>query len=241
MISATVVTHPGRKRAENQDSVLLPGFCSTGLTEVPATFRASPAGVYAVIDGMGGHAEGRHASRLVAFDLAEQLARDLPGAGKPDVAALLDGANRMLYARMEQDPRLTGMGATIAGVAVSAHQMTVFNVGDARVYQHADGYLMLLSTDDRSSPESHSVLQSLGGMRRMTGISPHTVELEPLRGGDRLLVCSDGLTEVVAFDEIGQALGDPQPERAAAWLLRRALDGGAPDNVTFILLESLES
>lgn len=231
MICATVVTHPGLVRSGNEDSVLIPGFCSTGLYPEPVTFRSSanPA-LYAVIDGMGGHAAGRHASRSVAFYLAEQSAAD--------VAALLDGTNRMLYDQMGRSPELTGMGTTIAGVAFAGTQATAFNVGDARAYQYANGYLMLLTTDDRSSPTSHSVTQSLGGADRLTAITPHVVGLEPLRSHDRLLICSDGLTEVVSFDEISGALAEPDPARSASLLLQYALHGGAPDNVTFILIEN---
>jgi protein phosphatase len=232
VISATVVTHPGLVRAENQDSVLIPGFCSTGLTAAPAIFRCcSSAALYAVIDGMGGHVGGRQASRSVAFYLAEHVTAD--------VVSLLDGANRMLYEQMEHDPELTGMGATIAGVAFADEAATVFNVGDARVYQYADGYLMLLTTDDRSSPSSHAVTQSLGGAGRLTAITPHTVPLEPLRSHERLLVCSDGLNEVVAFDDISAAMSEPDPARSASLLLNQALRGGAPDNVTFIVIEKL--
>jgi PPM family protein phosphatase len=231
VICATVVTHSGLARSGNEDSVLMPGFCSTGLSAEPATFRsgANPA-LYAVIDGMGGHAGGRHASRSVAFYLAEH--------STADIAPLLDGANRMLYDQMKRNPELTGMGATVAGVAFTDAQVTAFNVGDARAYQYADGYLMLLTTDDRPSPTSHSVTQSLGGADRLTAITPHVVGLEPLRFHDRLLVCSDGLTEVVAFDDISAALSEPDPAQSASLLLQKALHGGAPDNVTFILIEN---
>jgi PPM family protein phosphatase len=230
VISATVVTHPGLIRSRNEDSVLIPGFCSTGRAIEPVTFRSgSSHALYAVIDGMGGHAGGQEASRSVAFYMAEQVTAD--------VISLLDGANRMLYARMERNLELTGMGATIAGIAFADDEPTAFNVGDARAYQYADGYLMLLTTDDRLSPTSHAVTQSLGGADRLTAISPHVVRLEPLRSRERLLVCSDGLTEAVAFDDITKAMSEPDPARSASALLHAALRGGAPDNVTFILIE----
>lgn len=239
MMSATVATHPGRVRSENQDTALVPGFCSTGLTGGPVTFRAAAGGaaaLYAVIDGMGGHSGGRRASQSAAFYLADCAAE---AAEEVDVAAMIDGANRVLYEQMKHDQSLLGMGATIAGVAFGPRHATVFNVGDARVYSHADGYLMLLTTDDRSSPSTHAVTQLLGGATRLTSVSPHIVSLEPLRPGDRLLVCSDGVTEVASFDDISAALSEPDPDAAAARLLGTVLDGGAPDNVTFIVLEEL--
>jgi protein phosphatase len=238
-MSATVATHPGRVRSENQDTALVPGFCSTGLSGSPVTFRDGAAGaaaLYAVIDGMGGHSGGRRASQSAAFYLADCAAG---AAEELDVTAMLDGANRLLYEQMQRDQGLLGMGATIAGVAFGPRQATVFNVGDARVYSCADGYLMLLTTDDRSSPSSHAVTQSLGGATRLTSVSPHIVPLEPLRPGDRLLICSDGVNEVASFDEIGAALSAPDPAMAASRLLGTVLDGGAPDNVTFIVLEEL--
>lgn len=230
MIFATVLTHPGRVRPENQDSVLVPGFCSAGNIAAPVTFRSgvTPA-VYAVIDGMGGHTGGREASRSVAHYLAEHS-----GA---DIGELLDGANRMLYQRMECEPDLSGMGATIAGVAFAAGTTTIFNIGDARVYQHDAGYLVLLTTDDRSSPASHAVTQSLGGAARLTAVAPHLVKLDSPAIQGRLLICSDGLTEVVEFDEIADTLSEPDPSQAASLLLHKALQGGAPDNVTLMLVE----
>ncbi len=238
-MSVTVATHPGRVRAENQDTALIPGFCSTGLTSGPVTFRVGADGaaaLYAVIDGMGGHSGGRQASQSAAFYLADCAAG---ATGEVDVIAMVDGANRLLYEHMKRDQKLLGMGATIAGVAFGPRQATVFNVGDARVYSCADGYLMLLTTDDRSSPSSHAVTQSLGGAPRLTSVNPHIVPLEPLRPGDRLLICSDGLTEVASFDDIGAALSASDPGAAASRLLNTVLDGGAPDNVTFIVLEEL--
>ena len=237
-MSATVATHPGRVRSENQDTALVPGFCSTGRTG-PVTFRGAADGVaavYAVIDGMGGHSGGRRASQSAAFYLADCAAG---AAGEVDAAGMLDGANRMLYEQMKHDQALLGMGATIAGVAFGPPQATVFNVGDARVYSYADGYLLLLTTDDRSSPSSHAVTQSLGGATRLTSVSPHIAPLEPLRPGDRLLICSDGVTEVASFDDIRAALSVCDPAAAAERLLGTVLDGGAPDNVTFIVLEEL--
>jgi serine/threonine protein phosphatase PrpC len=212
-MSATVATHPGRVRSENQDTALVPGFCSTGLSGSPVTFRDGAAGaaaLYAVIDGMGGHSGGRRASQSAAFYLADCAAG---AAEELDVTAMLDGANRLLYEQMQRDQGLLGMGATIAGVAFGPRQATVFNVGDARVYSC--------------------------GATRLTSVSPHIVPLEPLRPGDRLLICSDGVNEVASFDEIGAALSAPDPAMAASRLLGTVLDGGAPDNVTFIVLEEL--
>jgi PPM family protein phosphatase len=229
MIVAAVASHPGLVRTENQDSALVPGFCSTGTLTYPVRVAVSaPTSIFAVIDGMGGHAAGQEASRFVAFYLAAQ-----PDG---DAGHLLDGANRMLYARMAQNPALTGMGATIAGVRFAGQGATVFNVGDARVYLRSGGYLMLLTTDDRSSSSSSAVTQSLGGASQLTAISPHIVGLDQMDERDRLLVCSDGLTEVVGFDDIAAALAEPDPAAAAAALLRLALQGGAPDNVTLIVL-----
>ena len=235
MICATVVTHPGLARTENQDCALVPGFCSTGFLAEPVTLSCPGAtSVFAVIDGMGGQRAGGEASRYVAFHLAGRPADE-------DVATSLHDANRMLYRQMERDPRLAGMGATIAGVRIAEHTATVFNVGDARVYQYDDGYLMLLTTDDRSSPSSHTVTQSLGGADRLTAISPHTASIPAPRAGERLLICSDGLTEAVGFDDLREALSRPDAGRSAGLLLDGALRGGAPDNVTFILLEAQEA
>jgi serine/threonine protein phosphatase PrpC len=225
------MAHVGMVRARNEDTLIMPGLMSAGSLPAPVTVRYdSGAGDldFVVIDGMGGHHGGQEASRLIA-----QFLLDHPG---PSVEDALAGANRAVYDAMGRSPSLTGMGATIAGVRVAGPEATIFNIGDARVYQFEAGYLMVVSTDDRRSSSSHMVTQSLGGTAQPTAVEPHVCRLT-LEARARLLVCSDGLSEVVAFDAIRDTLGDGTTQTAAGILLKAVLAGGAPDNVSLIVLE----
>jgi protein phosphatase len=152
------------------------------------------------------------------------------------IGALLSATNQFVYDEMRQDASLLGMGATVAGVAVRGDIATIFNVGDARVYQMADACLMLVTTDDRSSPGSNVVTQSLGGAERRTDVSPHMVDLA-IAPGHKMLICSDGLSEVVDFECIQSVLAEEGGPAAPSRLLQLALDRGAPDNVSIITLE----
>jgi len=203
---------------------------SIGMVNPPISMRfPNPTRLlFAVVDGMGGHRGGQEASRHAAQHLLDHCDEDVP--------SLLDGANSHLYEEMNRVPSLLGMGATVAGVAVAGSSANIFNVGDARVYQMAEGYLMLASVDDRSAPDSNVVTQSLGGAERPTSIVPHQQALD-LAPGHTLLICSDGLSEVVPFDSIQTVLAGHRGVTGPSLLLEMALDAGAPDNVSIVTVE----
>jgi serine/threonine protein phosphatase PrpC len=231
MITATAMTHPGSVRERNEDTVVIPGLLSAGGMPGPASLRypgSSAPLLFAVVDGMGGHRAGQTASRLIAQHLLDHQNGNL--------VPLLEQANAAVYAAMEGMPELSGMGATIAGVQIEGDQATVFNVGDVRVYQRAAEYLMLVSTDDRSAAGSNVITQSMGGAHRLTAINPHVTQLQ-LTHGDRLLVCSDGLSDVVPFDRIDGCLADSDSAAAVGGLLSEAIAAGAPDNVSILVLD----
>ena len=234
MITATAMTHVGLVRERNEDSLVLPGLVSFGSLPGPLAVRYPPSAgplTFAVVDGMGGHRGGQVASRLVAQHLADNAT-----AGAVEVLA---DANRLLYAEMQRTPHLTGMGATIAGALLASGTATIFNVGDARVYQFCGDYLMLLSTDDRVRPGSNVVTQSLGGSDRPANIEPHIREIS-LGDEQRLLICSDGLSEAVDFSSIETVLAEMSTEKATVTLLQAALQAGAADNVSLIILDCVE-
>ena len=228
MITVVAHTHVGVVREVNEDSLVLAGLISAESLSTPIRMSIDGDGLFAVVDGMGGHRGGLEASQLVARELALK--------GSDDPVERVKSANDLLYKVAGCRPELTGMGATIAGLQSVNGVAITFNVGDARVYHWSEGYLMLLTIDDRISPDSNVVTQSLGGAYRPTAIEVHTTEC-PMRGGDRFLICSDGLSEVVPFDQIQEVLGDPSATVIAERLLQAALDEGAPDNVSLIVVE----
>lgn len=191
-----------------------------------------PEGGWALIaDGLGGHAAGEVASTLamaVMRPLMDALSTD------EDVAAIIQAADAALYMAMEQAPELRGMGTTIAGAVMRRGQASIFNIGDSRVYAYSDGRLIQLSVDDSVG---HRLTQCLGGAQAPIRLTPHLKRLA-ISPGDRLLLCSDGLTDMVANADITQIFLS-RPSNPAAALVDAALTAGGDDNVSVIVIEAV--
>lgn len=222
-------THVGQVRSHNEDAVALPGVLLTDAPAQPVDYEAEleSGAVFAAIDGMGGHAGGQHASRFVALGLV---------AGCDDIETTLRSLHSGLFDEMRARPELTAMGATVAGIHIRANTAVIFNVGDARVYRHVDGYSTVLTVDDRSPGSTNVITQSLGGTDRPTEIDVHRVEVM-LDTRVRFLACTDGLSEYVPFGEIQAALDQLEPVNAVRSLVASALAAGAPDNVSVLLFD----
>ena len=231
------------QRAENQDS-----------------FLARPP-VFAVADGMGGHAAGRQAS-VVAVERLARTADAVTDGTSLTVEGLrqeIRGADDDIRRAASTLGDARGMGTTVAGVALVEQPehgacWAVFHVGDSRVYLLGEEGLVQLSTD-------HSVVQELVDMgmisaaaaavhpqrhlvTRALGVGPQAeadVLLLPVEPGRRFLVCSDGLTGELEDGEIARLLADAEdPQAAAGTLVRTAVDRGASDNVTAVVVEVRE-
>jgi protein phosphatase len=249
-ISSAVLSHPGLRREVNEDTV-----CAR-----------EDLGLYVVADGMGGHAAGEVASRTAA-QVIETFINDTKDADVNttwpfpyDPALTLDGnrliaafrlANRRIQAAMQNDESLRGMATTAAALLAAKGQPVVAHVGDSRVYLLRDGQLsqvtedhswvneqvragVLTEADARHHPWRHVVTRALSG-----GDDPD-VEVTALsvKPGDRILLCSDGLSGVVPADRVGEILGRQAPlsERCQA-LIDAANQAGGPDNITVAMLQ----
>ncbi|MET4098381.1 serine/threonine protein phosphatase PrpC [Agrococcus sp. UYP10] len=225
-------THAGMRRTVNEDSV----------------FASFP--VFVVADGMGGHAAGD-----VASALAVEAFRSLKGRTLADVEcveAAVEHAFEQVSARAadEEIGGTTLSGSVLVDVSGVAHWL-VLNIGDSRTYLYEQGSLeqvtidhsvvqelvetgALRRADARRHPHRNVITRALGAGERQ----PADAWLRPAERGQRLLVCSDGLTGEVDDAEIAEILGDvASPAAAAALLLRRALDAGAPDNVSIVVVD----
>lgn len=226
------LTHPGWRRAENQDRIVVDGVVLASGKAEPVCFNVGSNVLVAVVDGMGGHPAGGCAAAVAADVMASGHHRLNSAA---DVSMLVSRANDEIYAMMSRVPGLTGMGATVAGVVAMGDELVVFNVGDARVYLQASGYLIQASVDDRpAGGSSGAISQSLGGLPSHTAVDVH-LSREPLQGG-RVLVASDGLFARSPHEDLAAAMDLPFPDAPEA-LLRPALDAGGEDNVSIALLE----
>ena len=228
---STVVTHTGRKRRHNEDAYVL---------QPP---------LFAIADGMGGARAGEVASSLAAAALQSG---EVDGNGKERVTALIQAANRSVYERSSRDAEVAGMGTTMTVALVEDATVTLGHVGDSRAYVLRDGELEQL-TDDHSlvaelvrggklsaeEAEHHpqrSVITRALGTDPDVDVDTFTVEAED---GDVFVLCSDGLTDMVGDDEIGEVLAGSREnlKEAAEELVRRANKAGGQDNITVVAFE----
>src|SRR5580765_1421479 len=225
---STVATHTGRKRRHNEDAYVL---------QPP---------LFAIADGMGGARAGEVASSLATAALQSGgVDGNGNGNGNDRVIALIQAANRSVYERSSQDAEVAGMGTTITVALVGDLDVTFGHVGDSRAYALRDGELEQL-TDDHSlvaelvrggklsaeEAEHHpqrSVITRALGTDPDVDVDTFTVEGHP---GDVFVLCSDGLTDMVADTEIGEVLAEGREslDEAANELVRRANKAGGQDN-----------
>jgi protein phosphatase len=216
--------------------------------------------ILTVADGMGGHAGGEVASMM-----ALQIAWELTGSAfkwhfkltEEETAELTEKVRvygQLIHRKLQQlgqaDSRLTGMGTTLTAVLTAGLDALVAHVGDSRAYLYRGGALEQLTRDHTFAQHlvDTGVLPSVecatGLLRCMLtnclgGTSPEVkVETYPLRlaDGDRLLLCTDGLTDMLSKEEISLVLAHhSDPQEACGALVDRALDHGGKDNVTAVL------
>lgn len=202
-------------------------------------------------DGMGGHAAGEVASQLLVTTM-QRLDRD---PGENDMLALLgtaaDDANTAIADTVRQRPETQGMGTTCTALMFNGTTFGMCHVGDSRGYRLRGGKLEQITIDD-------TYVQSLvdSGSLKPEDVSTHpqkslilkaytgrpvdpTLRMIDAQPGDRLLLCSDGLSDPVTADTIEQTLKEGTPEQAASKLIDLALRSGGPDNVTVVVADVL--
>jgi serine/threonine protein phosphatase PrpC len=229
----TAFTHRGRVRAGNEDTIVVADWVSEPEMAGPREFRHALSAplLCAVADGMGGHRAGEVASRHVARRLAGEGARLCDARS---ALAILQAANAGLYRAMAEDENLRGMGTTVVGVAL-APRLVWFNVGDSRLYRVRGGHLSQISVDDTPpGPRSGIITQTLGGSWPPDRVSPHVGE-EALAAPQRLLLCSDGLTDMLDDRDIEAGMALPDAE-AVARLFEMAMQAGGVDNISIVVV-----
>jgi serine/threonine protein phosphatase PrpC len=206
----------------------------------------------AIADGMGGHAAGEVASKIVIGTL-EPLDEDRPIADL--IGTLRDmvaEANSALANAVDEDPELEGMGTTLTAIRFADTRIVLVHVGDSRAYlmrggqlsqiTHDDTYVQSLVDSGKLTPEeaSHHPRKSVI-LRAMNGadIDPD-ISIREARKGDRYLLCTDGLSDVVTTDTLLETLVSGTPQGCADRLIELALRGGGPDNVTCVVADVVE-
>jgi serine/threonine protein phosphatase PrpC len=265
-VKAFGVTDKGKVRTTNEDQFLIAELTKamrvwqTSLPEPKLQVGEERAHLFLVADGMGGHLAGERASALAVAAIEQFMLNSFRwffGSGSPDeqrVLAQFQSAIRHADARILEEtaahPELSGMGTTVTMAFHLGAQLCVIHVGDSRAYLYRDHELHQLTEDhtlvadmvrsgalrrDQVAEHQlrHTITNVVGGPELGVNVEARALEV---RGGDRLLLCSDGLTEMVTNDAIVATLdAEPAPEAAAKKLLAQANDGEASDNITLIV------
>lgn len=238
---------PGRVRPHNEDSV----------------FVDMELGLALLADGMGGYNAGEVASgmatRLMASGLAKAFAQPVSDQRKSDgrswirtvLAEEVARTNATIHEAALNQPQFSGMGTTLVAVIFHDDLVTVAHAGDSRLYRFRDGELGLLTRD-------HSVLQEQiddgvisaeqARLSKHKNLLTRALGADPVidvaigdwdvRPRDHFLLCSDGLTDMVADEVIATTMAElgADPEQCAARLVELANDGGGRDNISVVLL-----
>lgn len=234
--SGAGVSDRGRVRSQNEDSAFV-----------------GPS-VALVADGVGGAAAGEIASASAAYAVS---ATALACAGRDPEAVLreaVEQARRALRRAVQEDLTRLGMATTLTVLVSDGRRVVLGQIGDSRAYRMRAGSLTRLSTDHtyvqqlvdagRLTPTAarvhqwrHLVLRSLDGDPLGPGVDVVAVDVEP---GDRLLLCSDGVTDPLPDEAIAPLLGTGDPRSAATALTEAAMAAGGTDNVTCVVLDVLD-
>jgi serine/threonine protein phosphatase PrpC len=239
MLRAAVATDVGLARENNED--------------------AAHAGrrLVAVADGIGGLPAGELASAAVVRALSA-LEHSVDGSPLPALRDALETANREIGEAGRADPGRDGMGTTVTALLLypagsgqeRGAELALLHIGDSRAYLLRDGVLCRLTKDDTyvqelvdegvlSAAEArHHPMRSVVTRAVQGGPLEVALTVLPARVGDRYLLCSDGLSDVVEDGSLAEILADfREPERCARQLVSLALAAGGPDNVTVVVAD----
>lgn len=260
------LTDAGKVRTSNQDQFLIAVLLKalqvqqTSLPERKAEHSSDRSYLFVVADGMGGHAGGEQASAL-AIDSVETFIlgtfkwfAQFKGPEQDQVLAdfqsALGQANARVLAEAAGHPELHGMGTTLTLAYSLNDVLFVAHVGDSRCYLCRHKILYRLTHDHTLVEEMvrhgalaaekaaehrwrHVITNAVGGTTADLKVEVHKLQLE---AGDRVLLCSDGLTEMLSEEEINQALQtEDEPEQACRRLVTRANEAGGKDNITAVV------
>lgn len=208
-------------------------------------------GIFAVADGMGGHAAGNIASRLAA-DAVRETAPPAADSIDPSLSGLLIAANQRLLAHAAANPECEGMGTTLTVLAFANGRAICTHIGDSRLYLVRRGKIRQITRDhtwvqeevERGdlTPEEARDHPYANALTRALGIAdqaePETFTVEP-KSGDVFLLCSDGLTKMLDDDQIASIVTSQESlEQASAALIAAANQAGGVDNITVVLVRA---
>lgn len=240
MIKSYAITDIGRKRQLNQDFIYL---SETPIGNLP--------NVFIVADGMGGHNAGDYASRYAVETVVEEIGASFEKNPVKIMGRAIDKANAMIRQKAREDVSLNGMGTTIVIATCMGRYLEVANVGDSRLYVVHENRIEQVTQDhslveemvrmggiDRASARNHpdkNIITRAIGARDYIEADFFNLELQT---GDMILLCSDGLTNMIEDDIIYRILTNGRSlKNRVEELVETANQNGGKDNISVIVIE----
>jgi PPM family protein phosphatase len=242
-LEAHLLSDVGKKRTHNEDRCLI---CAPEDDAIAGSWGF----LFAVADGMGGASAGEFASGLALSALADAYYMNAHGPLPLRLRLALEHANRCVFEEAEGNADYQGMGTTLSSLVVHGDCAYLAQVGDSRIYLAPQGKGINQLTDDHSlvaeqvrngfisaeEARNHSLKNLITrAVGTREGIDVDLFALR-LTLGDTILVCSDGLSNLVDDKAMSEAVGDPSLRGAAHFLVGRAIEAGGPDNITVVLV-----
>lgn len=242
-VEACLCSDVGKKREKNEDSCILTA------PDDPEALRERGL-LFAVADGMGGASAGEYASRMALNMLSSAY---YSGPRLPIPAALrsaIEAANGKVFEEAELNPAFHGMGTTVSAVVLHGDNAYIAQVGDSRVYllrERAGIHQLtkdhslvaeqvrngLITEDEARRHQLRNLITRAVGIKEQVKVDLFTLKLKP---NDTLLLCSDGLCNMVADDEIARTLTVGELLANTRSLIQQANDAGGTDNITAVAL-----
>lgn len=242
MIKTFSVTNIGKRRKLNQDFVYT--------SEEPVGHLPN---LFVVADGMGGHKAGDYASKLAVTTMVEEIAGSDETIPEKLLGRAIETANGKVRESAERMPELEGMGTTVVAASCDGDTLSIANVGDSRLYIVSGHEIRQITRDHswveemvrrgglgrdeaRNHPDKNIITRAVG--------AEDTIRADffsvKLKEGDLILMCTDGLTNMLEDEEIRMILdGARDIVEKAEELVRRANENGGMDNISVILIEPL--
>ncbi len=238
-------SHPGQVREVNEDSCYFPAKQTQSYKKVDQATLSSKGYLLIVADGIGGSDLGQRASREVVQSLRD-VYYETPLAGTPDqrLYNAVQYANDSLYQMRTRNPALGQAGSTVVAAVIQSNYLYVANAGDSRAYLIRDGqasqrtkdHTLIAEKAARGLPPAEAdkgvITRSMGDKPAMPA-DLYTATV--LQDGDAVLLCSDGLTDMVKDEDLAKVITTHSPQKAVAQLIKMANRAGGPDNITAVV------
>lgn len=257
-LNVSAVSHPGEKRDINEDNHVVNSY--------RVKHKKDKVLIAIVADGIGGHQAGEVASEITVETIIERLTKESVDDPLGSMQLAITEAGHSVFGAAQQSADFYGMGSTVAIAYVVGNRLFTAHVGDSRIYLQRRGHLQQITKDHtwiqeaiehhiieeheaQDHPRAHMLQRAIGspeppqpdfrmlltdGETEAQSTQHQGLKLKP---GEKILLCTDGLTDLVRDDEIHIALLEQTPNEAAQSLVSLARARGGHDNITVVILE----